>query len=222
MDASEHVEEQAPDVDMEFVGELNLVSGLGHLQPSVDESVSALVLAQMGSSGRSYAREKASGARRILAEIDFPPSATEMIRRSKSKHVVPGYAFDLTTVDPEDGQPWHFSIPAKRERARRLLREQAPYMLIGSPMCRAFSSWQRLNAVKCSDPEAMKRARVEAIVHMDFVAELYAEQVRGGRYFLHEHPLRATSWELKSMREVMQLENVRRVHGDQCIFGAQA
>ena len=179
MDVSEHTEEQAPDVDMEFVGELNLVDDLGTLEPSVDDTISALLLTQMGSSGRSYAREKASGARRILSEIYSPPRITEMIRRSKSKHILPGYAFDLTTVDPEDGQPWDFSIPAKRERARRLLREQAPYMLIGSPMCRAFSAWQHLNAVKCSDPEAMKRARIEATMHMDFVAELYAEQVRG-------------------------------------------
>ena len=60
-----------------------------------------------------------------------------------------------------------------------------------------------------------------ATVHMDLVAELYAEQLDARRYFLHEHPLQATSWELVSMKAIMQLPGVQRVHGDQCMFGAE-
>ena len=30
----------------------------------------------------------------------------------------PGFALDLATVDPDDGMPWDFDVPAKREKAR--------------------------------------------------------------------------------------------------------
>ena len=45
-----------------------------------------------------------------------------------------GFSLDLTVMD-EDGLPWDFNNQAKREKARRIVREQKPYMLIGSPAC---------------------------------------------------------------------------------------
>ena len=79
----------------------------------------------------------------------------------------------------KDGMPWDFSIPEKRQKARWLLREQMPYMLIGSPECKHFSTWQALNTAKCLDPAAMRRAKEAAILHLNFVAELYNEQMDG-------------------------------------------
>ena len=113
-------------------------------------------------------------------------------RRTKHvRHIMPGFAFDLTTNDPDDGMPWDFGTESKRDKARALLREQKPYLLIGSPMCTAFSQWQRLNAAKSNDKAALERTRAQAVAHMKFVLSLYEEQVDGGRYFLHEHPLYA-------------------------------
>ena len=56
---------------------------------------------------------------------------------------------------------------------------------------------------------------------MKFVVTLYEEQVDGGRYFLHEHPLYADSRELECVRKLSNTPEVQRVHGDQCQFGAQ-
>ena len=134
---------------------------------------------------------------------------------------MPGFAFDLTTNDPHDGLPWDFGTESKRDKARALLREQEPYLPIGSPMCTAFSQWQRLNAAKSTDKAALERTRAQAISHMRFVVSLYEEQVDGGRYFLHEHPLYADSWELECVRRFSAIPEVQRVHGDQCQFGAQ-
>ena len=130
-----------------------------------------------------------------------------------------GLALDLTVVD-DDGPPWDFSEEAKRQKAIRLVREQRPYMLIGSPSCKDFSTWQALNMSKSKDPQAMLRAKTASIVHLDFVASLYEEQADGGRYFLHEHPLNATSWEVPSISRVLRRGDVERVHGDQCQYGA--
>ena len=55
------------------------------------------------------------------------------IKQCSWKHLLPGFALDLTVVDPLDGLPWDFSKKSKRDRATALLRQQKPYMLIGLP-----------------------------------------------------------------------------------------
>ena len=115
----------------------------------------------------------------IVFEIYFPPRVIQLLRemrtrRSKHvKHLMPGLAFDLTTNDPDDGMPWDFGTESKRDKARALLREQKPYLLIGSPMCTAFGQWQRLNAAKSTDTAALEHARAQAVAHMKFVVSLY-------------------------------------------------
>ena len=109
------------DVDMHFVGDSEAHDFLGSIEPSVDDHISQLLLAQMGSPGGSYRRDSASAARRFVSEIYSPPRVTALIRQLKSRHVMPGYAFDITTVDPEDGEPWDFSRPETRQRARMLM-----------------------------------------------------------------------------------------------------
>jgi len=101
--------------------------------------------------------------------------------------------------------PWDFSRPEKRDKARRMVREQKPYVLIGSPECRAFSTWQALNAAKSMDPDKLKREKTKATLHLNFMISLYEEQIEAGKYFLHEHPRFATSWQLRNMEILMQV-----------------
>ncbi len=46
-------------------------------------------------------------------------------------------------------------------------------------------------------------------------------QLDAGRYFLHEQPLWATSWQLATVEELMQRTGVVRVRADQCQLGAE-
>ncbi len=195
---------------------------IGSLQPSIDDEISNIMLQQLGCSGRSYKREKRRGMQKIVSEIYSPPRITAEINRSKSRHLVPGLALDLTVNDPDDGTPWDFNLEVKREKARRLLRQQRPYLLIGSPMCRAFSTWQALNESKSSNAAAIRVARRQALVHLDFAVSLYTDQVQGGRYFLHEHPRGASSWKVPSMEELRKIPGVELTTGDQCQYGAEA
>ena len=92
--------------------------------------------------------------------------------------------------------------------------------LIGSPMCTHFCSWQALNNAKHSrDPEVVKRERLKALVHFDFMCEMYHEQLNEGHYFLHEHPAGATSWGEECVKDVAQRDGVEVVIGDRCLFG---
>ena len=93
-------------------------------------------------------------------------------------------------------------------------------MLIGSPMCTAFSTWQALNESKTSDLEAMRRAKSKAVKHIEFMVSLYMEQYEAGRYFLHEHLRYATSWQERRMADLMAMPGVELAHGDQCQYGS--
>ena len=131
--------------------------------------------------------------------------------------VVPGYAFDITCRDPETGEYWDVDKPHLREKALRMVREQTPLWIIGSPMCTAWSTWQTLNAKRrLVDQAKLKRLKVQARVHLDFVCRIYPEQLDGGRFFLHEHPAFATSWQEETIRNIAEHDDVQTVHADQC------
>ena len=59
----------------------------------------------------------------------------------------------------------------------------------------------------------------QAILHMEFACQIYERQLDAGRYFLHEHPLTATSWGLKCIKRIRSRAGVVTVRGDQCMMG---
>ena len=77
----------------------------------------------------------------VASEIYSPPRIAALAR---SLGLSPGFALDITVIDPEDGQPWNFDVAAKREKAERGVRQEKSLLLIGSPMCRAFSRSARV------------------------------------------------------------------------------
>ena len=86
--------------------------------------------------------------------------------------LIPGLALDLTAVDPDDGLPWDFDNPEKRAKAKQLVQTRKSLLLVGSPMCSAFSQLQHLTFPRMSKQE------VERIInygrkHLDFCLELY-------------------------------------------------
>ena len=186
---------------------------------SEDEDI-VQILAVLGADPGSYRREKKQAVRRLVSEVYSPPRVTELLRHMSNHGLTPGLALDLTCIDPEDGKPWDFDVTEKREKARRLLRQQKPLFLIGSPVCTRWCSWQALNDAK-RDPDVVRRDKVRALVHLDFVNQLYRDQVVDGRFFLHEHPNGASSWEEECVQATMRLPGVERVKGDQCQYGQE-
>ena len=51
--------------------------------------------------------------------------------------------------------------------------------------------------------------------------QLYAYQVENGRFDLHEHPAQVTSWHTDVVKKIMNMENVSRIVGHQCQYGAE-
>ena len=82
-----------------------------------------------------------------MSEVYSAPRVTGTAARLPRLGMMPGMALDLTTTN-STGEPWDFNDPARRDEAEKLLNEQRPQLLIGSPICTAFSNIQKFNEAK--------------------------------------------------------------------------
>ena len=177
------------------------------------------VVRALGGNPQRYKRERSRAVRAIVSEVYSPPRVTAATKLLPELRLIPGFALDLTTSDV-DGALWDFDSKVMRERAMRKVKEERPQLLIGSPMCTAFSTWQRINnTIRCPVTVAAEKRR--AVEHLAFCMELYQEQMRHGRYFLHEHPAYASSWQEEVVQEIADMKGVVTATCDQCLYGCE-
>ena len=116
-----------------------------------------------------------------ITEIYSPARVNEVARRWGLK---PGSSMDLTNG-------YDFTKPEDRKRAWANIKEEDPFLIIGSPPCTLFSLLQELNITvngnKDGWMEEFLRRKAEAIEHIRFCCTLYSYQLRRGKHFLHEH-----------------------------------
>ena len=135
--------------------------------------------------------------------------------------LVPGWSLDLTRSDPKTGKPWDLGDRTVQSRVKKMILESKPLFVIGSPPCTAFSVMQNINKDK-RDPEVIKKEIEEGRKHLKFCMELYKMQVDGKRFFVHEHPAGATSWETSEMVKMAMMKGVDIITFDMCAFGMVA
>ena len=58
-----------------------------------------------------------------------------------------------------------------------------------------------------------------AVRHLEFVCHLYKFQLEAGRFFLHEHPHQADSWDELCVRKLLSSFGVEKIEMDQCQMG---
>ena len=176
------------------------------------------IVHELGGDGRRYRRERGAAAGRMVAEVYSRPRVTAAAAMMPDLEVVPGFALDVSGCD-EHGEIWDFTREDMRRKARKLRDEVGPMFLIGSPPCTLFSSWQQMyNARHNLSEEEARRRRAAGEVHLAFVCELYQAQVDDGKYFLHEHPQAASSWNLDCVRAILEQDFVERTVCDQCQY----
>ena len=54
---------------------------------------------------------------------------------------------------------------------------------------------------------------------MDFAIKVYEAQAKAGRYFLHENPVGASSWNLPSIKKLKAKKGVETKIADLCMYG---
>ena len=104
-----------------------------------------------------------------VMEIYAPPRVTKMAERM---NMIPGLALDLSTLDPEDGQPWDFKNEDKRRKAEEMVRDKRALLVIGSPMCTTFSRLQHMNFSRMTQ-EQVKEVQEHGRKHLEFCITLY-------------------------------------------------
>ena len=142
-----------------------------------------------------------------IAEVYSPPRVTKIASRFGLKT---GEAMDLTTG-------WDFTIERHKKAAMKYVKAMKPNLIIGSPECTMFSTLQQWNKNRLSDE--WKEKMMEAKEQIKFVVDLYKEQVKNGRWFLHEHPTGASSWDLEEIQKLQEELGVQVVTADQCMYG---
>ena len=150
-----------------------------------------------------------------IIEVYSPPRVSEV---AKKYGITSHGSFDITVNDPDDQMPWDLNLKSKRDKVLKIIRECKPSVVIGSPMCTAFSTLQNMNRHKKNEDEWKSRMR-DAIRHMEFACQIYELQISEGRYFVHEHPMNATSWGLKCIKRVRAMNRVMVERCDQCMTG---
>ena len=137
-----------------------------------------------------------------------------MVNACAGQNLKPGSSFDLTNG-------WDFTRQDHKLMAIAKIREERPNLLIGSPPCTYFSILQNLNLeIRNEDwRQNFYAEREKAADHVRFCVKLYRMQAAAGRYWLHEHPRSATSWQIPEMKKLMSEEGVVRAESDLCRFG---
>ena len=134
------------------------------------------IVRSLGGDRGKYKRERSKALKAVVSEIYSPPRVTNAAKLLPELRLIPGFGLDLTVAD-HGGKLWDFDSKVMRERAMEKVKREKPLLLVGSPMCTAFSTWQRINA-KIRDPYIVECEKRRAIMHLDFCCELYREQER--------------------------------------------
>ena len=113
-----------------------------------------------------------------MAEVYSPPRVTAATKLLPQLELIPRFALDLTSNDV-DGRAWSFDEKEMRDRAIKKLMVEKLQLLVGSPKCTAFSTWQRANN-KIRDPMIVANELKWAKEHLESCVELYREQIKGG------------------------------------------
>ena len=119
----------------------------------------------------------------------------------------PGCSLDLTRNDPKTGEPWDLGCKKVQCGVRRMLMQDQPLFIIGSPPFTTFSSLQNLSKHK-RDPNIVAEERRVGVAHLEFCISLYMIQIAEKRFFVHEHPSTATSWQETAVLQVVALDGV--------------
>ena len=117
------------------------------------------------------------------------------------------------------GMKWDLRNEKVQAKAMMMIKRDRPDLIICSPPCTMFSQLQTLSGdPQVRDPEGYR----DAVTLMDFAVKVCLEQLRGGRHFVLEHPLGATSWKLESLVKLRNRVGVLQACGHMSGFGMEA
>jgi len=134
-----------------------------------------------------------------VAEIFSPP---RVAAKAQLVGLAPGFSIDLET-QRGDRKHWDFSKDSHINDLMQLIDYEKPEFTGGSPRCGPFSKLQALvNARANVDSETREERLMAGKKHLRTAVSVYKKQMNEGRYFYHEHPDGAASWEEKAVKDL--------------------
>ena len=121
----------------------------------------------------------------------------------------PGFACDLSTG-------WDLNNPAEAEAALAKVDSDEPALLVTTPICTPFSAMMRWCGI---DPAKLEENLKEGRRHLSISMAACKKQHLAKRFFLHEHPDGASSWDEDPVQEMLGMDGVFYVKNDQCAAG---
>ena len=125
----------------------------------------------------------------------------------------PGIIVDMSVDAQMD-----MRVETYRTQTRHNIARSDPLIIFGAPPCTVFSSMQNINHKYHGAPE-WNRKYEEGILLLQCAVDVYWDQIARGKFFLHEHPATASSWDLPMIRELAEHPGVEIVTGDMCRWG---
>jgi hypothetical protein len=114
---------------------------------------------------------------------------------------------------------WDFYKVDIRGAALALLHQLQIWFLILSPPCTAFSHLQVIYNFKKMTKERVQDMMAKAMVLLEFAVRCAMAMHEAGKFFVFEHPSRATSWKTDVLMRLAELPGVYTCHFDQCMLG---
>lgn len=151
-----------------------------------------------------------------VAEVFSPPRCTAL---APSFYLTPGFAIDVLENKPGSDSNWDLLKKEDRALALEMLKQDKPFLLVGSPPCASFSALNRRLNYPAMDPMAVGSKVKEGKILLQAAVDMYKVQLEEGRVFLHEHPVSAASWEEPCIKQLMQDPRVFAVRTELCEAG---
>ena len=150
--------------------------------------------------------------RQDIAEFYSPPRVLPVARQ---RGLSGSLSLDILTG-------WDFKVPSFRALSLTLLLQLQILLLVLSPPCTIFSELQRLWNFKRMARAKVEEKWAEGMLYLTHAMDCALQQHQHGRFFIFEHPARATSWNQDVVKRVMQLPGVFTVLVDQCMLGLRS
>ena len=148
-----------------------------------------------------------------LCEMFSPARATKAAR---ARGLRGGWSMDSQWVDPVTNRRWNLGDASEKVKAIRRIEVDKPAVIGLNPPCATFLSHQyqhphHQQQQQHSNSEPDPREWERGVNYVDFCMAVARRQMAAKRHFYFEHPLRASSWQLDSVRELMECDEVYSV-----------
>ena len=149
----------------------------------------------------------------VDSQVDFVELFNPGNFTACAQDLSPGIIVDMS-IDPL----MDMRVDTYRVQVRHNIAVSDPLIVIGAPPCTVFSSMQNINQKHHGTQEWQARYE-EGVAFLQFAVDVYWDQIARGKFFLHEHPATASSWDLPMIRELAEHPGVIIVTGDMCRWG---